>query len=46
MKKCKDCHREIDKYMFACDYCGKLQDKENKSENKEEDSTGEKVKEE
>jgi len=29
MKKCHGCHKEIDKYAIACQYCGKLaEDKE------------------
>lgn len=28
MKKCKGCEREIDKYGIACEYCGKLSDKD------------------
>jgi len=24
MKKCPDCEKEIDKYTFACEYCGRL----------------------
>jgi len=28
MKKCKDCDREIDKYAIACQYCGKLDQKD------------------
>ncbi len=32
MKKCNDCHQEIDKYAIACQYCGKLAEEREKSE--------------
>ena len=32
MKKCQECHQEIDKYSIACQYCGKLAEEREKSE--------------
>lgn len=32
MKKCTGCHQEIDKYVIACEYCGKLLKEHEKSE--------------
>lgn len=32
MKKCNGCHKEIDKYTIACQYCGKLAEEREKSE--------------
>ena len=26
MKKCPECERELDKYMIACQYCGKVEE--------------------
>ena len=30
MKKCSGCHKEIDKYSIACQYCGKLTEEKGK----------------
>lgn len=33
MKKCPECHKELDKYGIACQYCAKVEesrDKDNK----------------
>jgi hypothetical protein len=32
MKKCPDCHREVDKYGIICEYCNKIDDSKNKKE--------------
>ena len=32
MKKCQGCHREIDKYAIACDYCGRVAQEHDKKE--------------
>ncbi|MCK5012579.1 MAG: hypothetical protein KAS66_02065 [Candidatus Omnitrophica bacterium] len=34
MKKCHGCHQEIDRYAIACQYCGKLAEEREKSEEK------------
>ena len=45
MKKCQGCHQEIDRYAIACQYCGKLAEEREKSEEKDDskdrkDNTG------
>ena len=45
MKQCSGCHKEIDKYAIACQYCGKLtqeKDKTSPKEQNKEDSKEEK----
>ena len=39
MKKCKGCNQEIDKYTIACQYCGKLAEEREKSENNNDPET-------
>lgn len=46
MKKCTGCHQEIDKYVIACEYCGKLLKEHEKSEKDKKDTGTEPGKEE
>ena len=39
MKKCQDCHQEIDKYAIACQYCGKLTEDKERSESGKDSET-------